>query len=421
MKGIVKISAVAAIAALALAGCAGSDSGSGSVAADPANLETTIKILAPSYASSTKTDWENIIAEYNKTYPKVKVELQIEGWDDFSSKVQARVQAKDLPDILNDNNFASAADGELLYPITEVMSEDVLNTIEPALLKNGVGADGTQWVVPDVASSRMMAYNTGIFEKAGITTVPATWDELEQACDKIKAASPDVYPYGMPLGREEAQVESSLWLWGAGGDWAEGDTLKAKSDKTVEAFTEMKKLIDKGCTQPNAGTSNRQDVADLFNNGKVAMMMSHSGLLGVTAKDYPEIKYDVAPVPSKDGKGVALGVTDFILAFDNGDDARKQATKGFLDLFYSDAMYKNWYAPSGLLPVTDNVIEQGKSEAGSIDKKFYDALSTVRFLPVGNPQWDTLQGALQSTAGKLTAQEPAAVLDAIQSQVDAES
>ena len=178
MKGIVKISAVAAIAALALAGCAGSDSGSGSAAADPANLETTIKILAPSYASSTKTDWENIIAEYNKTYPKVKVELQIEGWDDFSSKVQARVQAKDLPDILNDNNFASAADGELLYPITEVMSEDVLNTIEPALLKNGVGADGTQWVVPDVASSRMMAYNTGIFEKAGITAVPATWDEL---------------------------------------------------------------------------------------------------------------------------------------------------------------------------------------------------------------------------------------------------
>jgi len=32
--------------------------------------------------------------------------LQIEGWDDFSSKVQARIQAKDYPDILNDNAFA---------------------------------------------------------------------------------------------------------------------------------------------------------------------------------------------------------------------------------------------------------------------------------------------------------------------------
>lgn len=420
MKRITTIGALAAIAALALTGCGGGGS-TEAASGDPASLETTIKILAPSYDKQTKDDWQDIITEFNKTYPKVKVELQIEGWDDFTSKVQARIQAKDFPDILNDNNFASAADGGLLYPITEVMSEDVIKTIEPALLKNGVGSDGTQWAVPDVASSRMMAYNTKIFEKAGIAKVPTTWEELEQACDAIKAAEPDVYPYGMPLGKEEAQVESSLWLWGAGGDWADGDKLKAKTDKTEEAFAQMKKLIDKGCTQPNAGTSNRQDVADLFNNGKAAMMMSHSGLLGVTAKDYPDVKYDVAPVPSKDGKGVALGVTDFIVAFDNGDDARKQATKAFLDLFYSDAMYKNWYKSSGLLPVTANIISEGKSTAGDIDKKFYDALSTVKFLPVGNPQWDVLQGALQSSAGKVTSEDPAKVLDAIQSEVDAQS
>lgn len=422
VKTIVKMGAVAAVAALALTGCGGSgDNGGAAATDDPGSLETTIKILAPSYADQTKSDWEAIIAEFNKTYPKVKVELQVEGWDDFTSKVQARIQAKDFPDILNDNNYASAADGGLLYPISEVMSDDVVKTIEPALLKNGVGADGTQWAVPDVASSRMMAYNTGVFEKAGIDKVPASWDELEAACDKIKAAAPDVYPYGMPLGKEEAQVESSLWLWGAGGDWADGETLKAKTDKGVEAFTEMKKLIDKGCTQPNAGTSNRQDVADLFNNGKVAMMMAHTGLLGVTAKDYPDIKYDVAPVPSKDGTGVALGVTDFIVAFDNGDAARKQATKAFLDLFYSDAMYKNWYVSSGLLPVTAGVIAEGKSAAGDIDKKFYDALSTVKFLPVGNPQWDILQGALQSSAGNITSDTPEKVLDGIQSEVDAQS
>lgn len=399
------------------------DSSSGEAPApvdDPAALETTIKILAPSYADTTKADWEAIIAEYNKTYPNVTVELQIEGWDDFSSKVQARIQSGDYPDILNDNAFASSADSGILYPIDEVISADTLATIEPALLKNGLGADGTQWAAPDVASARMMAVNTGILEAAGVET-PTTWDELEATCEAIKASNPDVYPYGMPLGREEAQVEASLWLWGAGGDWTVDGELTATSDGAKEAFTEMKKLIDMGCTQPNAGSSNRQDVADLFNNGKVAMMMSHSGLLGVTATDYPEIKFDVAPVPSKDGQGVALGVTDFIVAFNNDDEDRKAATAAFLDLFYSDAQYANWYVPSGLLPVTQNIISEGKSAADEINKKFYDGLSTVQFLPVGNPQWDILQGALQSTAGKVTTDDPAAVLDEIQAQVDAQS
>nr|WP_249289086.1 extracellular solute-binding protein [Mobiluncus mulieris] len=140
VKRITTIGAFAAIVALALSGCGGGASDK-AASDNPASLETTIKILASSYADETKTDWENIIKECNKTYPKVKVELQIEGWDDFTSKVQARIQAKDYPDILNDNNYASAADGGLRYPIDEVLSPDVIKTIEPALLKNGVGVD----------------------------------------------------------------------------------------------------------------------------------------------------------------------------------------------------------------------------------------------------------------------------------------
>ena len=70
------------------------------------------------------------------------------------------------------------------------------------------------------------------------------------------------------------------------------------------------------------------------------MYVSHSGLMGNTRKKFPNIKFDLAPIPSKDGKPVAFGVTDFILAFNNKDANRKEATKQFLDLMYSDAMYE---------------------------------------------------------------------------------
>nr|NLI51404.1 extracellular solute-binding protein [Propionibacterium sp.] len=427
MRRITKAAiAFGAVFSLALAGCS-----SGAPATTPATTTpagtgaagqlpaTTIKILAPSYSESSKTDWEKIITEFNKKQPNVKVELQIEGWDNFSSKVQARIQAKDYPDILNDNAFAGAAEAGLLYPITEVMSEATIKSIEPALLKNGTGADGKQWAAPDIASSRLLAYNTDLFAKAGVAAAPKTWAELEDAAKKIAALGGGVAGYGLPLGQEEAQVESSLWLWGAGGDWAVNGKLVANQPTAVEAFAQMKKLVDGGMTQPNAGATNRQQAADLFNNGKLGMMLSHSGLLKETREKFPQTKFDLAPIPSKSGTPVAFGVTDFIIAFDNKDANRKEATKQFLDIMYSDALYEGWYKGTGLLPVTTSQIAKGKA-SDTNNAKFYEALSYVKFLPVGNPQWDVLQKALQGTAGTITSDTPENVLKKIQAQVDAQ-
>ena len=417
--------ALGAAAALTLTACstggtsAPAPGGSTSAAQAPAGQlpATTIKILAPSYADSSKADWEAVIAEFNKKQPNVKVDLTIEAWDDFSAKVQARIQAKDYPDILNDNAFAGAADAGLLYPIEEVLSPETIAAIEPALLKNGLGTDGKQWAAPDIATSRMLAYNTDLFARAGVSGAPKTWAELADAAKKVSDLGADIYGYGMPLGQEEAQVESSLWLWGAGGDWSQGDKLVANTPQATEAFAEMKKLIDAGVTQPDPGATNRAQAGALFQNGKLGMLLVHSGL----AKDAREagIKYELAPIPSKAGTPVALGVTDFILAFDNGDANRKEATKQLLDILYSDAQYEGWYKGTQLLPVTKSQIEAG-SKSDTANGKFYEALSYVKFLPVGNPSWDALQKALQGTAGTVANDTPESVLGKIQAQLDAQ-
>ena len=407
---------------MALSACGGGTAGDkeeGGDAAAPADssLSTTISILAPSYSESSKSDWEAIIAKFNEEYPNVKVELQIEGWDDFSSKVQARIQAKDYPDILNDNAFAAPADGGLLYPIDEVLSPEIMETIEPALLKNGVGIDGVQWAAPDIASSRLLAYNTDLLEEAGVE-VPTNWTELLDASQKIEALGDDIYGYGLPLGREEAQVEASLWLWGTGGDWLVDDELVADQPDVVKAFEQMKAMIDAGAVQPDPGATNRQDIADLFSNGKLGMYVSHSGLLGVTREDFPETNFDLAPVPSETGEPVAIGVTDFIVAFNNDDADRKAATGAFLDLLYSDELYEQWYKGTGLLPVTKTMIEKGAAE-DTDNATFYEALQYVRFLPVGNPAWDDLQTALQGTAGTIESEPAEAVVQSIQAQLEA--
>ncbi|WP_052460099.1 ABC transporter substrate-binding protein [Tessaracoccus massiliensis] len=424
-KRVYKLGVAAIVGAFALTACGGDGTDSGTDNGDngaaevaPADLETTIKILAPSYSDSSQADWDRVTAAFNEEYPKVTVELQIDGWENFSQTVQSRIQANDYPDILNDNAFASSADADLLYPIDELLSDETLANIDETLMANGKGPDGTQWAAPDIASARMLVYNTDLFEQAGIAEPPKSWEELEAAAEKITALGDDIYAYGMPLGAEEAQVESSLWVWGAGGNWDEGENLVANSDVAVEGFTQMKKMYDAGYTQPNL-EDNRQDTTDLFAAGKLAMAIGHGQV--VSDAEAQGVNVELAPVPSKDGEGVAIGVTDFIVAFNNDDAARKQATGAYLDYLYSDELYEPWYKGTELLPVTKSIIEKAKGEAEGNEAAFLDALSVVKFQPVANPAWDTLQTALQQNAYKIGTEEPAALLEQIEAQVAAQS
>lgn len=455
MKHTIKLAAMTLVGGLALAACgsnssttaggAGSSSGSssssgtstpsaathssngspGSASSPPSaggdtNLSTSISILAPSYADSSKSDWQAIITGYNKLYPNVKVALQIEAWDGFSDKIQTRIQGNDLPDILNDNSYADYAKNNLLYPITDVMSPETISSIVPTLAANGKGLDGTQWAAPDIASSRLMIYNTALFNKAGIAAPPKTWAELLTAAKKIQQLGNGISGYGMPLGKEEAQAESSLWIWGNKGDWVDSSgKITANSDANVAAFDEMKTFINGNATEPNPGATNRQAVADLFNQGKLGMYNTIPGLVGETTKKFPNIKFGLTPTPSKDGTTkVSLGVTDFIVAFNNKDDSRKKATKAFLDYMYSPDVYQKWSAGTGLLPVTQGAIKI-QSAATPQYKPFYDALPNVRFLPQSNANWKSLQDALQANAGAIATKSGADTLKDIQAQVAA--
>lgn len=412
---------LAFIGTLVLSACGGggNDAASDTPVTAKADTKTTIKVLAPSYTDTSQADWTAVIAGFNKTYPNVTVELQIEAWDGFTDKVQARIQGNDAPDILNDNNFADYASSKALYPISEVMSPETLSSIVPSLLANGKGEDDVQWAAPDIASARILGYNTDLFAKAGITAPPKTWAELTADATKIKALGDGVSGYGMPLGKEEAQVEASLWVWGGKGDWLEGDALKADSAANVAAFTQMKALIDAGGTQANPGATSRQAVADLFNQGKLGMYVTHPGLVSETRTKFPNVKFDLAPVPSQDGSTpVSLGVTDFILAFDTGDATRKAATKAFLDYFYSPEVYDTWSSATGLLPVTQGAIDL-QAKANPQNQPFFEALPQVRYLPQANPKWTALQNALQANAGAIATKPADAVLGDIQAQVDA--
>ncbi len=412
-----RVAAVGMVGALALTGCGfGGGSGGGGDAGDGGS--TSISLMVPSYSDQTKSLWEGIIKDFEAENEGITVSLQVESWDNINDVITTKVQSDDAPDILNIDAFAGFAADDLLYKASEVVSPETLDDFQPSFADNA-SIDGDMYGLPLIASSRTLFYNTDLLAQAGVTEPPATWDELLAAGQKVNALGGGVYGYGMPLGSEEAQAETSIWTFGAGGDWGNADEITVDTPENLEAVEFMKKMIDSNATQPDPGASDRTPMLDVFIQGKIAMAEGLPPTVGQIAQKNPDLKYETAPIPTKDGEPVTLGVADHLMAFKNDGD-KAAAITAFLDYFFSADVYTSFVDAEGFLPTT-------KSGADALGDKeeiatFLEALPDAKFYPSTNPNWSATQGALQSLIGQIgQGADPATVLKDVQAKADAGS
>ncbi len=408
-----RVSALAVATGLAVTACgfggddsseSSSDSGSG----------TTIDLLVPQYSDGTKGLWEEIIAGFEEENSDITVNLEVQSWENINDVVRTKVQAGEAPDILNIDAFSGFAKDDLLYPAEDVVSEETLADFQESFIDNA-SLDGTVYGLPLFASARALFYNEDVLNQAGVQP-PTTWDELLDAATKVSALDNGVYGYGMPLGGEEAQGETSMWTFGAGGEWSDGDTITADTPENLEALQFMKQMIDAGATQPDPGASDRTPMLDVFVQGKIAMAVGLPQTIGQIEERNPELNYGISPVPTKDGESVTLGVADHLMAFQNDDD-KQNAVRTFLDYFFSADVYLSFVDTEGFLPTTQSGADNTANAERFAD--FIEVLPDARFYPSTNEAWAATQGAIQSLVGQVQSSDPASVLQQIQDKADA--
>jgi ABC-type sugar transport system, periplasmic component len=403
--------ASSAMVAMTLASC-GFGGGGGTGDSSSSGI-TTLNLMVANYSDNTKAEWQQIIKDFEAKNTDIKVTLDVQSWDDINDVIKTKVQAKQQPDILNIDAFAGFAADDLLYPVKDVVSPEVLSDFQDTFVKNA-SIDGTQYGLPFLASARALFYNQDVFDKAGVTAPPKTWSEFEEAASKIKASGAGI-GYGLPLGSEEAQAETAIWFYGAGGGYGDAAELQIDSTQNLEGATEIQKIAKMGVTEANPGSTNRTPLFNVFIQGKIGMMVGLPPFVGQIKDKNPTMKYGVAPIPTKDGSAFTLGVADHLMAFKNKVD-KTGAIKKFLDYFYSADVYTKWIAAEGFLPTT----KSGASGLASNEtlKPFLDLLPNAQFYPSTNPKWSAAQGAIQSQIGQLTTgADPAELLKAIQAKV----
>jgi multiple sugar transport system substrate-binding protein len=404
--------ALVASATMAIAGC--SSSGGKSSTGGDSGGTTTLKLVAADYGTgpdnTSQKYWQQIADDFHAKYPKITVKVQTINWNDFDTQVQTMVQNHQYPDITEGDYFPDFAQAKLLYPAKDVMSDSTFNNLIPVFAKLGT-YNGTQYGMPFTTSSRTMFYNKKIFQQAGIANPPQTWDELKADALKIKAQGQ--IGFGLPLGKEEAQAETLLWMLGNGGNYKDDSGKWAiNSPQNVETMQFLADLVKSGATEPNPGTKNRTDLWKEFAAGNIGMINGQGALIPIiqstgklTADDWASV-----PIPGKGGPlDKTLGVCDNVSAF-NGNGHKAQI-KQFLDFAYQDKYQIQFDKEYDLLPATNSGIQALSSDP--IFGPFLKALPNSVQYP-NDPVWSTVKSQIQTTIGTIVSKSPKSVLDALQ-------
>ena len=221
-----------------------------------------------------KTDFDNIAKAYMAEHPNVKINITVLENEAFKTKLATQIQSGDVPDLFQSwggATMAQQADAGALKDITADIAS-WKDTVNPGAMSIYAYND-KQYGIPWDMGMIGFWYNKALFEQAGITAPPTSWDEYLAAVKKLKDAG--ITPLAI-AGKDE-WPSMHLWTYlvlrnGGGdalaqmvqsGDWNTDACKKAGED--VLALNALNPYQDgyKGATYNNEAAA--------VGNGKAAM------------------------------------------------------------------------------------------------------------------------------------------------------
>ena len=168
--------------------------------------------------------------------------------------------------------------------------------------------------------------------------------------------------------------------------WSTDGKAAFASDAGVKALTMYKSMIDKGLTEDGPTNYTREDLQNLFKQGRVAMMITAPFLINQIANEAPKLNYGIAPVP-KETRNATYAVTDSVVLFKNSKV--KQAAWKFLDFLFTKDPRVAFTKGEGFLPTTKAEAADPYFTQNARLQTFVDLLPNAHFAPTVTGWEDT--------------------------------
>ena len=253
-----------------------------------------------------------LIPGFEKEHPGIRVEVQQIPWTAAHEKLLTAYVGEATPDIAMLGNtwvpeFVALNALAPLDSFAERSKEIRRDDFFPGIWKTNV-VDGKTYGIPWYVDTRLIFYRTDLLAKAGYKEFPKTWAEWMNAMKKMKSQMSDKqFPMLMPTNEWPQPVvfgiEAGSTILRDGGRFGafEQPAFRKGFDFYLDFYRQ-------GLASP-VSSSQVSNLFQEFERGNIAMYISGPWQIGEFTNRLPkemQDKWMTAPLPGKDGPGVAL-------------------------------------------------------------------------------------------------------------------
>jgi len=331
--------------------------------------------------------YREIIANFEKSQPRIKVELELVSDEDVYPKLTAAHAAGDPPEIVsNANNYVPAAllERDRLEPLNDVAQ--AVGDFMPRSLEvyNEKGMQYALSAAQTVIST--MWLRTDLLAAEGLTA-PKHWDEYLAACKKLTKGG--VYGTALPYGKGAfANRIVDMFLRQCGGDIIAPDgSVVFDNPGTIRALEFLKEL--RPYAPPGANNYSFSETLNAFVSGATAIGFYTGRTLTNIHTQNPKLIDHVAAAPySYPRDGLPYWVCSFDSFFINkGPKVAVAEAKEFAKYFFKPEPYGAFIlgAPAHNMPVTSSVARSAAYLENPILVKHKTSIATME--EIGRQAW----------------------------------
>lgn len=400
MKKLFRAAAVAAVAVLALAGCAGGD------ASSPSNVTPTgeIKPREISWLLSRPADgaviniMKKLAGEYAKDHPGFALNLiTTPDRPSYIQKLETLAAANKLPELFDTDAtpFAQqlAKQGKMVDAEKLLKTLNVYDTYRPAALDYQRFDDGSLYMIPFQFELEFIWYNKALLQKAGVA-VPKSLDDIPAMCTALRKAG--ITPIAID-GQDQWPLERYVAYQpfrAAGPDFiqkvkkGEAKFSDPAGQKTVQWMSALGKA---NCFQDGFSSQGYSDAQNQFTSGKAAMYNIGTWELPSLATDKlnPAVRGDIDFTTLPVTEGSVTAANEYVSPSGIGMAVNAKTYDPLVSDFlkFALAKYPSEYAATGALSPTTNVQTAIPANATPLFKK-----AVAKAGDLGDKQampWDT--------------------------------
>ncbi len=344
------------------AGCSnGSSDGSSASTSDSGKLQIQ---FWHSMSGNTQEALDAVVAGFNESQDQYEVVATNQGtYDESTGKFFNMAGGSDSAHIIQigEQNLQSMIDSGMIASVSDLIetySFDDSDLLEQEV--NFYTVDGDMWAMPFNCSTPVVYYNKTVFDAAGVTEFPTTFEGITEAAQKVAESNDSITPVGMyayGYALDQMVINMGGYVINNENGRADRATEVSYQDQITQIYNWIKDLQDQELLL-NYGSDGTNTISG-FTQQQVGMFIASSASCRNVIDSSTDFEVGVANLPVPEGtepEGVYGGGGALCVATGLDEDVEAGVME-FLTYATSPEVQATWAVSTGYFPICNGAYE----------------------------------------------------------------